>query len=296
MSSPQSDGKAVFMGTSMYKSIWTGINGAGGDGSMPDMDKETALSRADIERFGPAPAESFARNLSAVRERIAEACIRSGRSAKEVRLLTVTKTVPAHILRLAHEAGLSDVGENKLQEARDKHASLSDLPIRWNIIGHLQTNKAKYLVRFASEFHALDSVRLADELNRRLDAEGRDLEVFIQVNTSGEPTKFGLHPDALIPFAERLASYPRLRPRGLMTLAVFSGDADRVRECFRLLRRLRDRVVSTEARLTELSMGMSGDFEIAIEEGATVVRVGQAIFGARPGSDAHYWPGLIPSR
>ncbi|MBL8657630.1 MAG: YggS family pyridoxal phosphate-dependent enzyme [Altererythrobacter sp.] len=259
------------------------------------MREATVLSPADIARFGSSPAASFARNLANVRARIAAACARSDRAVQDVRLMVVTKTIPAPVLRLAHHAGLSDAGENKLQEARDKHALLGDLPIRWNIIGHLQTNKIKYLVSFASEFHALDSLRLADALNRRLEAEGRDLDVFVQVNTSGEPSKFGLAPDGLMPFVERLADYPRLRPRGLMTLALFSADADRVRPCFRMLRALRDRAVSVDPRLTGLSMGMSGDYEIAIEEGASVVRVGQAIFGVRPGGDAHYWPGLIPS-
>ncbi|OJT94865.1 MAG: YggS family pyridoxal phosphate enzyme [Alphaproteobacteria bacterium 65-7] len=262
---------------------------------MTDIGRETALSPAQIARFGPSPADSITRNLNAVHRRIAAACARSGRSVQEVRLMIVTKTVPASILRLVHHAGLSDLGENKLQEARDKHAQLGDLPIRWNIIGHLQSNKTKYLARFAAEFHALDSVKLAEALNRRLEAEGRDLDVFVQVNTSGEASKFGLQPDALLPFVERLADYPRLKPRGLMTLAVFSADAHRVRPCFRLLRALRDQAVLADPRLTGLSMGMSGDFEIAIEEGATVVRVGQAIFGARPLGDAHYWPPESPN-
>lgn len=258
-------------------------------------EQDTTPTAADIARFGSSPAETFAGNLKSVHARIAEACACSGRSVKDVRLMIVTKTVPAHILRMAYRAGLADVGENKLQEARDKHAQLADLPMRWSIIGHLQTNKVKYLVRFASEFHALDSLRLADALNRRLDVENRELDVFVQVNTSGEPSKFGLHPDDLMPFIERLADYSRLRPRGLMTLAVFSADTDRVRTCFQLLRELRDQAIKADPRLTGLSMGMSGDYEIAIEEGATVVRVGQALFGARPGGDAHYWPGLIPA-
>ncbi len=248
----------------------------------------------DIARFGEDPATSFAANLETVHERIAAACRRCGRRIEDVRLLPVTKTVPAHVLRLAFAAGISDFAENKLQEARDKRAVLGDLAIRWSIVGHLQTNKVKYLVRFASEFHALDSVRLAEELNRRLDAEGRDLDVFVQVNTSGEESKYGLHPNDLMSFVERLPEYPRLKPRGLMTLAIFSADTERVRTCFRLLRDLRDRAVSVHPGLTELSMGMSGDFEIAIEEGANVVRVGQAIFGARPTDDSHYWPGFAP--
>lgn len=250
------------------------------------------LRPEDIARFGEDPATAFAANLKTVRERIAAACQRSGRPIGDVLLLPVTKTVPAHVLRLAHAAGITDFGENKLQEARNKLAVLDDLAISWSIIGHLQTNKVKYLVRFASEFHALDSLRLAEELNRRLDMEGRDLDVFVQVNTSGEESKYGLHPDDLMAFVERLPDFPRLRPRGLMTLAIFSDDGERVRTCFRLLRDLRDRAVGLHPGLTQLSMGMSGDYEIAIEEGASVVRVGQAIFGPRPTGDAYYWPGF----
>lgn len=253
---------------------------------------EADLSPEDIARFGEDPAATFAANLKSVRERILAACARSGRDPDAVRLLPVTKTVPADILRLAFAAGISNFGENKLQEARDKQTELSDLAIRWSIIGHLQTNKVKYLVRFASEFHALDSFRLAEELNRRLEGEGRDLDVFVQVNTSGETSKYGLHPDDLVTFLEGLSDFPRLKPRGLMTLAIFSSESERVRSCFRLLRGLRNQTVITYPDITQLSMGMSGDFDIAIEEGATVVRVGQAIFGARPTHDAFYWPGL----
>ncbi len=259
------------------------------------VDTSNGPSEADIQRFGPDPVKAFASNLLAVQERIARAANRSGRSIDSIRLLPVTKTVPAHILRFAHEAGIVDFAENKLQEARDKSAALSDLDIGWSIIGHLQTNKVKYLARLASEFHALDSVKLAMEMQRRLELEDRTLDVYVQVNTSREESKFGLSPDELLPFIEALQDYPRLRPRGLMTLAIFSSDIDKVRECFRLLRRLRDQAERIDPQVNELSMGMSGDFEVAIEEGASVVRVGQAIFGRRPGSDAHYWPGLIPA-
>lgn len=252
---------------------------------------KAALSPEDIARFSADPTGAFAANLKAVQARIAAACLRGGRDPGDVRLLPVTKTVPAHVLRYAFAAGISDFGENKLQEARDKQAALADLAIRWSIIGHLQTNKVKYLVRFATEFHALDSFRLADELNRRLDAQGRDLDVFVQVNTSGEASKYGLHPDDLMSFVDRLAEYPRLKPRGLMTLAIFSAEAGRVRTCFQLLRTLRDRAAASHPGLTQLSMGMSSDYEVAIEEGANVVRVGQAIFGARPTDDSFYWPG-----
>lgn len=259
------------------------------------MGPSTALLPEEIARFGDDPVTTFAANLRAVRDRIAAACHRSGRNPNDVRLLPVTKTVPANVLRLAYAAGITDFGENKLQEARDKQAVLDDLPIRWSIIGHLQTNKVKYLVRLASGFHALDSIRLAEELNRRLDAQGRDLDVFVQVNTSGEDSKYGLHPNDLMPFIGRLPDYPRLKPRGLMTLAIFSAETERVRSCFRLLRDMRDRAAAVHPDLTELSMGMSADFETAIEEGANIVRVGQAIFGARPTGNALYWPGLAPS-
>lgn len=261
------------------------------------MDKSSTLplSPEDIARFGNDPATSFAANLKVVRHRMAAACQRSGRNPAEVRLLPVTKTVPAHILRLGYAAGITDFAENKLQEARNKLAVLNDLAIRWSIIGHLQTNKVKYLVRFASEFHALDSIRLAEEVNRRLDIQGRDLDVFVQVNTSGERSKYGLHPEALMDFVEKVREFPRLRPRGLMTLAIFSRDIARVRSCFRTLRSLRDRIALAHPNITRLSMGMSGDFEVAIEEGADVVRIGQAIFGPRPTADAHYWPGFVES-
>ena len=253
---------------------------------------EATLSDADIERFGPDPQGMFRANLAAVEERIAAACARAGRDRASVRLLPITKTVPAHILRLAYAAGIHSFGENKIQEAVSKRESLADLPIDWSIVGHLQTNKAKYLTRFAREFHALDSLRLAALLDARLEQEGRDLDVYVQVNTSKEDSKYGLEPDALPPFIEELRRFPRLKPRGLMTLAVFSTDMAEVRPCFALLRRLRDEAMAIDPAVAELSMGMSGDFEEAIAEGADVVRVGQAIFGKRPTPDGHYWPGF----
>lgn len=252
------------------------------------------LSPQDIARFGADPVATFRHNLAAVEERIALACARAGRARAEVRLLPITKTVPAHILRLAFAAGIDAFGENRVQEALGKHAALSDLAIRWSIVGHLQTNKVRYLPHLAHEFHALDSLRLADALDRRLAREARFLDVYVQVNTSGEASKFGLQPDDLPSFVAALHRFPRLRPRGLMTLALFSSDMDRVRPCFALLRALRDRVLAVDPSLAGLSMGMSGDYELAIAEGATVVRVGQAIFGKRPTADGHYWPGFAP--
>lgn len=258
---------------------------------MPNTRSGTPLSPEDIARFGPDPLAAFRANLAAVEQRIANACARAGRERASVRLLPITKTVPAHILRHAYEAGIRNFGENKIQEASSKHGELADLAIDWSIVGHLQTNKVKYLTRFACEFQALDSLRIAEALDKRLVREDRTLDVFVQVNTSGEASKFGLHPDALLPFVDALERFPRLKPRGLMTLALFSADMEKVRRCFVLLRTLRDQAVERHPGVSGLSMGMTGDFETAIEEGATVVRIGQAIFGQRPTPDSHYWPG-----
>ena len=236
--------------------------------------------------------EDFAHNLVRVRERI-EAARRRSPFGQEVRLLPVSKTVSEERIRQAVAAGVTELAENKVQEARRKWQALADLPVSWSIVGHLQTNKAKDVAELAREFHALDRPRVAEALDRRLQAAGRGLDVFVQVNTSGEESKFGLHPDDVEAFVRRMPDYPSLRVRGLMTLAAFSSDVERVRSCFVLLRTLRDRLRQSApdgVGLDELSMGMSGDFETAIEEGATVVRVGQAVFGARDRPDTHYWP------
>lgn len=234
-------------------------------------------------------------NLATVQSRILKACKNVGRAPDSVRLLPVTKTVSAERLRIAYAAGCHEMGENKIQEAREKSEVLSDLGIKWCIIGHLQTNKAKYLARIADEFQALDSIKVAGALDKRLQIEGRSMDVFVQVNSSGEASKFGLAPEDVRAFVAQLPNYSSLNIKGLMTLAIFSPDHDRVRQCFIKMRELRD-MLKQEApanlSFDELSMGMSGDYEIAIEEGATVVRVGQAIFGKRPLPDSHYWPGM----
>lgn len=234
-------------------------------------------------------------NLVAVKQRITDTCERIGRDPSSVRLLPVTKTVPAERLRIAFAAGCHEMGENKIQEAREKSEALRDLNIKWSIIGHLQTNKAKYLARFANEFQALDSLKVAEELDKRLQSEGRAIDVYVQVNSSGEASKFGLAPEDVRAFVSQLPNYSSLRIKGLMTLAIFSTDHDRVRQCFIKMREIQN-MLRQEAPIglsfDELSMGMSGDYDLAIEEGATVVRVGQAIFGKRPLPDSHYWPGI----
>lgn len=240
-----------------------------------------------------AEVSALKARLASIRSGIAQACRRCDRDPSSVRLLPVTKTVSAERLRIAVAAGLTSLGENKVQEAREKAEALADLGISWSIIGHLQTNKAKHVARFADEFQALDSLKVAAALDRRLQIEGRAIDVFIQINTSSEPSKFGLEPDAALAFARALPAFSCLRVRGLMTLALFSSDPVSVRACFKRLRDTQEtlRQDGPPLDLSDLSMGMSGDFEIAIEEGATTIRVGQAIFGPRPLPDSHYWPG-----
>lgn len=265
-------------------------------------------STSDADATGTAPGshigrshypqastlEDLQRNLAAVQARITAACQRVGRDPASVRLLPVSKTMDEARIRLSYAAGCRQWGENKVQEAHRKWQAMVDLAdVRWSVIGHLQTNKAKLVARFATEFQALDSLRLAQALDQHLRAQRRVLDVFVQVNTSGEASKYGLPPQDVAAFLQALPAFPALRVRGLMTLALLSPETARVRQCFIGLRTLRDQLRASAPAglcLDGLSMGMSGDFEIAIEEGATVVRVGQAIFGARALPDSHYWP------
>lgn len=237
--------------------------------------------------------DDFRHNIAAVQAKIDAAAQRAGRDPSEVELLPVSKTVSEERIVNAVAAGCRRLGENKVQEAKRKHGNLADLDVAWSVIGHLQTNKAKDVAAFAAEFQALDSLRVAEALDRRLQAAGRALDVYVQVNTSDEDSKYGLEPEELPALLKQLPNYSSLRVRGLMTLALFSDDAERVRPCFQKLRGLRDRMREENPDLIGdggLSMGMSGDYELAIEEGSTCVRVGQAIFGARATPDSMYWP------
>ncbi|WP_414655907.1 YggS family pyridoxal phosphate-dependent enzyme [Frateuria sp.] len=227
------------------------------------------------------PADTLAARWADVRARVDAACRAAGREPAEVTVLPVSKTFGPDAVREAAALGLTRFGENKVQELREKTAALADLPLQWVLIGHLQTNKARDAARLASEVQSLDRLELADALHRRLEPEGRGLDVLVQVKTSPEESKHGLPPDALPGFLDRLRDYPTLRVRGLMTMAVQSQDADAVRACFRELRDLRDAAVARGHTLPCLSMGMSGDFPLAIAEGATEVRIGTAIFGQR---------------
>ncbi|CAM3762259.1 YggS family pyridoxal phosphate-dependent enzyme [Tsukamurella ocularis] len=244
-----------------------------------------------MSSYPPAQTTAeFEANIAEVMRRIDAAAARAGRSPSDVRLLPVSKTVPQERLRLAVAAGCRELGENKVQEAKRKSAEMADLDVSWAVIGHLQTNKAKDVAAVAAEFQALDSVRVAEALDRRLQALGRGLDVYVQVNTSAEEQKYGLPPAEVPAFLTELPAFTSLRVRGFMTLAEFSSDEERVRACFRRLRDVRDRAVQDWPEAVELSMGMSGDYEVAVEEGSTCVRVGQAIFGSRALPDSHYWP------
>ncbi len=232
----------------------------------------------------------LADNWAQVRRRVDAACREAGRDPAEVAILPVSKTFGPEVIRAAVALGMRRFGENKVQEIRDKAPVLADCGIDWVMIGHLQTNKAKDVARLASEVQSLDRLELAQALDRRLQHEGRAIDVLVQVKTSSEPSKYGLPPEQLAGFLDVLRGYDTLRVRGLMTLAIHSTDPVEVRGCFRRLRQLRDRAVAQGHDIPRLSMGMSGDFPLAVAEGATELRIGTAIFGQRPYPDAYYWP------
>ncbi|HHU37966.1 MAG TPA: YggS family pyridoxal phosphate-dependent enzyme [Propionibacterium sp.] len=225
----------------------------------------------------------IAANLAAARARIDAACARVGRDPGEVELLPVSKTHPLDALRVAHAAGYTRFGESRPQEIEEKASGLADLDLAWVHIGHLQTNKARVVVEHVAEFQALDSLRLAESLDRRLRAAGRRLPVLVQVNSSGEGTKGGFAPDEVPDAVRALGALDALDVRGLMTLAAHTDDQDVVRACFTTMTDLQARLRDEHGGgFDALSMGMSNDFELAVECGSTCVRLGTAIFGARP--------------
>ena len=222
-----------------------------------------------------------------IRERVDAACREAGRDPAAVDILPVSKTFGPEVIRAAVALGLHRFGENKVQEIRSKFEALADCAIDWVMIGHLQTNKVKDVARLASEMQSLDRLELAEALHRRLQMEGRTLDVLVQVKTSGEESKYGLPPEQLPAFLDTLRDFNTLRARGLMTLAIHSTEPPEVRGCFRRLRVLRDQAIAQGHHdVVRLSMGMSGDFPLAIAEGATELRIGTAIFGNRPYPDS----------
>jgi pyridoxal phosphate enzyme (YggS family) len=221
--------------------------------------------------------------LADIRSRIERAAGRAGRDPSSVRLVAVSKTFPADYVRILSDAGQTDFGENKVQEALQKMDQLADRPVRWHLLGHLQSNKAKKAARF-DVVHSIDSAGLIDKLDEAVTAAGRTIDVLVQVDLAGEATKHGARTDELAPILDAAGAARSVRVVGLMLLPPAVEDPDAVRPYFRALHEVRERLLAqgTEASmLAELSMGMSHDFEVAIEEGATLVRVGTALFGSR---------------
>jgi pyridoxal phosphate enzyme (YggS family) len=227
--------------------------------------------------FGP-----LKENLARVREEIADIQAAEGINGA-VRIIAVTKGHPADAIPAAQAAGLEDVGENRVQEALGKQETLGDLSVRWHLIGHLQSNKAKLVPGNFSVVHSVDSVKLAQALSaaHRRRGEGREQAVLVQVNVSGEGQKSGCSPDAVEEVAHAVAQMPELRLQGLMTMAPFTDDEAVQRKVFGGLRGVRDRLGAGGLTLPELSMGMSGDFRAAVAEGATMIRLGTVLFGER---------------
>ena len=226
---------------------------------------------------------SLASNLASVRARIAAAERRSGRAQGSVTLIGVVKTVPAETLAAAVALGLTDLGENRVQEAEGHQLGVTRQAARWHMIGHLQRNKAGRAVELFDVVHGIDDAELAQALARRAQSAGRRMSVLIEVNVSGEASKFGVAPGGVLKLAEQVESIAGLSLVGLMTVGAPVALAEGARAGFARLRELRDDVARGLGRpFAELSMGMSGDYEVAVEEGATMVRVGSALFGARP--------------
>jgi pyridoxal phosphate enzyme (YggS family) len=224
----------------------------------------------------------IADNLAAVTERIAAAAARAGRDAADVMLVAVAKTRPAADVRAAVAAGVRVVGENRIQEAEPKLAEMADVDCVWHMVGHLQRNKAGKAVRLFDMIESLDSRRLADALDRHGEAEGKRVPVLIEVNTSGEDTKFGVAPEEAEDFAGYVAGRRNLSLEGLMTVGPLGAGPGATAEAFRTLRRVFEQLAASAGpSFRYLSMGMTDDFELAIEEGSNVVRVGRAIFGER---------------
>lgn len=221
--------------------------------------------------------------MEEVRRRIAAAAGGAGRRPEDVTLVAVTKTFPVEAIIESIEAGIEIIGENRVQEAAGKYP-LIGIKAQWHLVGHLQSNKARKAVEIFSLIHSVDSADLAEEIGRRALAAGKVQEVLAEVNTSGEPQKYGVEPPRAIEFLSELGHVAGLKVLGLMTVGPFTDDRDKVRGAFRLLKRLFDEAAGQElgnAEMRHLSMGMSGDFELAIAEGSNMVRIGSAIFGNR---------------
>lgn len=223
-------------------------------------------------------------NIENIRQRIARRCAKNGRKPEEVTLVAVSKTFPAEAVAQAVGAGILDIGENYVQELLEKREKLPSDNIRWHFIGHLQSNKVKYIAPWIHMIHAVDSRSVAGEIDRRGAKAGRVIDILLEVNTTGEDSKFGVAPEEAPALVRSLEELNSLRIAGLMTIGPFLPDPEDSRPMFRMLRQLRDEIAATRqanAPMQQLSMGMTGDFEVALDEGATLIRIGTAIFGSR---------------
>ena len=226
---------------------------------------------------------TIAENLSSIQERIGKAALRAGRDPAEIRLVAVSKTVSAESIQQAIAAGVTLLGENYVQEARNKIACIGK-QVEWHFIGHLQSNKARYAVELFSMIHSVDRLSLAEELDHAANKHGKIVPILIQVNISGEESKSGIDPQETLQLLKRIAGLQHLSIQGLMTMPPWFENPEDSRPYFSSLRKLREKLSREKipgVALQELSMGMSGDFEVAIEEGATLMRIGTAIFGPR---------------
>ena len=232
----------------------------------------------------------IAENVKNIQEKIKNACIAAGRNPDSVTLIAVSKTFGFHDIEEVARAGVLDVGENYVQEIREKRARVIEPAIRWHFIGHLQSNKVKYIADWVHLIHSVDNEYVAAEIQKRGALLGRVIDVLIEVNTSGESSKFGVTPGNAIDLVRKLSGQPNLRVQGLMTISSYLPDPAESRPSFRLLRTLFDDINAGNVlreQMKHLSMGMTHDFTVAIEEGSTMVRIGTAIFGSRPKPNVH---------
>ena len=237
-------------------------------------------------------SETIIQNLKTINNRIEVACKRAGRNRAEVRLLLATKTVDSERIKFALNQGETLVGENKVQELQQKCEAIAVCNPEVHFIGHLQTNKIKDVIKWASCIETIDRIALAKKLHERLSSKNKTIDVYIQVNTSYEESKFGVSPEKALELITQVSQLETIHIKGLMTIGLFSSEPEKVRQCFRLLKTIQTEAMALnlpDVSLQELSMGMSGDLEIAIEEGATIVRIGTAIFGPRIYPDSYYW-------
>lgn len=231
-------------------------------------------------------------NLETIHRRILIAAQQAGRNPRDIKLLLATKTVSCENIKKSLELGETLIGENKVQELKEKFDCLKSLAHQTHFIGHLQTNKIKDVLKYADCIQSIDRLDLAQKLDQRLKQEGRKIDIMLQVNTSYEESKFGVNPANILDFAKEIATYDNLKIKGLMTIGLFTADKVKIRTCFQLLKNIQleiNQLQLPNVELDELSMGMSNDLEIAIEEGATIIRVGTAIFGDRIYPDSYYW-------